>query len=89
MKKAGEIKSTLELSITTKSQKITSLSQKDLTDWLLVSEVADGDIGDKEFVVADERFFVSKSTKHKCPRCWKFASIEEEKLCARCEEVLS
>ncbi len=89
MKKAGEIKSTLELSLTTKSQKITSLSQKDLTDWFLVSEVADGDIGDKEFVVADERFFVSKSTKHKCPRCWKFASIEEEKLCARCEEVLS
>jgi isoleucyl-tRNA synthetase len=89
MKKAGEIKSTLELSIATKSTKISQLNQKDLTDWFLVSEVISGDFDNRSFEVANERFFVTKSAKHKCPRCWKLASVAEDSLCTRCAEVLA
>lgn len=31
---------------------------------------------------------VVPAQSHKCPRCWRFASSEEDKLCARCEDVL-
>lgn len=89
LKKTGEIKSTLELSISTQSKKIQTLNQKDLTDWFLVSEFNEETGCGKEFLVDDDRFFVTKSTKCKCPRCWKFASSVDDKLCNRCDEVVA
>lgn len=32
---------------------------------------------------------VGPSHGHKCPRCWKFTSVEADSLCGRCEEVLA
>ncbi|ODV92506.1 hypothetical protein CANCADRAFT_56159 [Tortispora caseinolytica NRRL Y-17796] len=32
---------------------------------------------------------IDKADKYKCPRCWKYSSIEEGDLCRRCAEVSS
>jgi len=89
LKKSGEIKSTLELSISTNSRKIANLNQKDLTDWFLVSEVVNGVNGIREFEIGGEKLFVGKSNKYKCPRCWKLTSKADNVLCPRCAEVLA
>lgn len=28
-------------------------------------------------------------TEHKCPRCWRYISAEEDDLCNRCDEVMA
>lgn len=50
----------------------------DLADIMVVSRVSRG-----------PSFLVEHSPLHKCPRCWKHSSHEENSLCARCVEVVS
>ena len=36
-----------------------------------------------------EMIFIRKIDKHKCPRCWKYKTNQEEDLCHRCNEALN
>ena len=85
------IKSTLELEITTNSEEFLALDEVELSDWFLVSKVSNTTSNSEilgNFKIDDKEFKVFKSKGHKCPRCWKFTSKNEETLCSRCEEVL-
>lgn len=91
LKKDKIIKSSLELCIQTDANEF-----KDLDKWLIVSEVLKNKDKETEILKSFEissngvqkRFFISKTSKCKCPRCWRYLSNSEEKLCVRCEEVL-
>ncbi len=91
LKKDKKIKSTLELVIYTDSLKISSLNKTDAEDWFTVSKVIShkevGSLG--EFEVDGDKFMILYTTKHKCPRCWKYRAKEENELCRRCAEVLN
>ena len=41
------------------------------------------------FEIEGKEFKVHKATKHKCPRCWRFASHSKDEPCSRCQEVLA
>ena len=89
LKKEKKIKSTLELALSTKSDKIKALSPTDAEDWFTVSEIGvlEGEsLG--SFQVAEETFTIILSPKAKCPRCWKEKSSDDESLCERCTKVL-
>ena len=90
LKKEKIIKSTLELEISTNCQDILSLESVEMEDWFLVSKVSAEKLNDilATFKVEDFEFTVAKATAAKCPRCWKFTSEHEEKLCSRCESVV-
>ena len=91
LSKEKTIKSTLELSIYTNSPDILALDEVEASDWFLVSSINDMK-QDTEilgtFVIDDNVFEVYKAKDHKCPRCWKFTSKEEDTLCSRCDEVI-
>lgn len=91
LSKEKVIKSTLELEIYTNCNEVLSLGEVEASDWFLVSSVTK----DKQksdilgsFLLEGCEFEVYKSEKHKCLRCWKLTSNEEDTLCSRCEEVL-
>ncbi len=90
LKKDKKIKTTLELVIQTKSEKIQKLQSVDREDWFTVSKVIshdeDGELA--SFEVATDAFKILLANKAKCPRCWKFRSEDEDSLCKRCSEVL-
>lgn len=90
LKKEKIIKSTLELVIQTKSEKMASLEKVDAEDWFTVSKVIQhdeaGELG--VFDVEGDTFKILKAAKCKCPRCWKYRSKSEEELCHRCNEAL-
>src|SRR5574344_1821714 len=85
------IKSTLELEIVTDNKEFLALDKVESSDWFLVSclsnEASSSDLLGS-FKVENSEFKVYKASKHKCPRCWKYSSTEEETLCSRCEEVI-
>ncbi len=89
LKKDKKISNTLELSLLTDSQKVLSIDETDRADWFVISEVEslrDGDILG-EFELDGEVYKIAKSTKQKCPRCWKFQAQDD--TCPRCSEVLA
>ncbi len=91
LKKEKIIKTTLELNIVGDSSIFNIEDSKNLEDWFGVSGFVSE--SDKEplatFKVDDREFKIIKSPLHKCPRCWRFSSEEENKLCKRCEEVVN
>jgi isoleucyl-tRNA synthetase len=91
LKKEKIIKSTLELVIATDSQKVLSIASVDAEDWFVVSRVFAGDVAEAlgHFEVDGAKFVVAKATEHKCPRCWKYHSVDEETPCPRCQSVLN
>ncbi|MSN96526.1 isoleucine--tRNA ligase [Campylobacter sp. FMV-PI01] len=90
LKKEKLIKSTLELVIETSCDEILSKDTLSMSDWFMVSDIKNisSSISLAEFSVNDEIFKLVKSSKFKCPRCWKFDSQEENGLCPRCKEVM-
>jgi len=90
LKKDKVIKSTLEVEIVGDIS-IFPLKGKDLEDWFIVSELKEESNGESlgEFNIEDKIFKVIKASKYKCPRCWRFKSESEDKLCDRCEEVVN
>ncbi len=91
LKKDKVIKSTLELNLYTNSEDVLNLDELELSDWFLVSSVTKNKqsidiLGN--FEIDGKEFKIYKSENSKCPRCWKFTSSEEDKLCKRCESVL-
>jgi len=92
LKKEKIIKSTLELVIHTESKVALEMNNIDAEDWFVVSGVFE-DTSEEEilasFKVDEDTFVISKATKHKCPRCWKYQSDGEDEVCHRCAEVIS
>ncbi len=89
LKKDKTISNTLELSLLTNSKKVLSIDETDRADWFVISEVK-GLEDEKElgsFEVDGEVFKIVKSSKDKCPRCWKFQATDE--ICPRCAEVVN
>ena len=86
------IKSTLELEIVTTSEEFLALDEVESSDWFLVSRVSNVSSAEKElgsFKIENSEFKVFKATGHKCPRCWKYTSSNEDELCSRCDEVVN
>src|SRR5574344_505733 len=86
------IKSTLELEIVTTSEEFLSLDEVESSDWFLVSKVSNVSSAEKElgsFKIENSEFKVFKAIGHKCPRCWKYTSSNEDELCSRCDEVVN
>lgn len=90
LKKDKIIKSTLELVLQTSSNEILSNDILGVADWFMVSDVDTLQSGETlaEFKINDEIFRLVKSSKHKCPRCWKFNAKEPDELCPRCAKVM-
>ena len=91
LKKEKIIKSTLELVLFTDSNTALNMDSTDAEDWFVVSSVSD-ETTDEElgsFEVNGDKFIISKATKHKCPRCWKYQSPSQDKICKRCEDVIN
>ena len=91
LKKEKKIKSTLALVIYTESTKLSALPQVEAEDWFVVSGIQAGTPAESlgEFEVDGDKFVIGMAMQAKCPRCWKFHSVDEETLCARCEKVMS
>ncbi|MBL0707557.1 MAG: isoleucine--tRNA ligase [Sulfurimonas sp.] len=91
LKKDKIIKNTLELVISTDSSIALKMDRVDAEDWFVVSSLndtnADEELG--SFKVEDDTFTIHKATQEKCPRCWKYQSLSEDKTCKRCTRVLS
>ncbi|MFA6191123.1 MAG: isoleucine--tRNA ligase [Sulfurimonas sp.] len=92
LKKEKIIKSTLELVLHTESKIVLYMNTTEAEDWFVVSGIFE-DKPEEEilgtFKVNEDTFVISKATKAKCPRCWKYHSENEESTCQRCTEVLS
>ena len=90
LKKDKIIKSTLELVLQTSSNEILSNDILGVADWFMVSDVdtLQSEESLAEFKINDEIFRLVKSSKHKCPRCWKFNAKEPDELCPRCAKVM-
>ncbi len=91
LKKDKVIKNTLELSLYTNSKEILELNNVEIEDWFIVSGVTSSTQENAlvKFEIDDAIFEVYKSAKEKCPRCWKFNSVNEESLCVRCDDVMN
>lgn len=92
LKKNGVVKNTLEIEVAIDGNLLSSLNDEDLADILTVSSVVRKKSSDQileQFEIDKSVVFVSKSNKHKCPRCWRFVSSDEDSLCSRCSEVMS
>ncbi|PAF44693.1 isoleucine--tRNA ligase [Helicobacter sp. 11S02596-1] len=92
LKKEKIIKSSLELGIGVKGEGFDGLAE-----WLIVSEVVDIATLPQEKIIASfatktlgnqREFVIFKTTKSRCPRCWRYVCGEENQLCVRCDEVL-
>ncbi|MDQ1338975.1 MAG: isoleucyl-tRNA synthetase [Campylobacterota bacterium] len=91
LKKEKIIKNTLELVLVTDSKNILAIDFTEAQDWFVVSGVVDAEPKEElaSFKVQNDNFYIVKSTKHKCPRCWKFSADKEDGLCPRCDEVVN
>ena len=91
LKKDKIIKSTLELDIYTDCDEVLSLAEENIEDWFLISFVSKEKKDDAliSFELEGKTFEAYKASASKCPRCWKFKSVNEETLCPRCDEVLN
>jgi isoleucyl-tRNA synthetase len=93
LKKEKVIKATLELELVgTFSDGVGGFSTtKDMEDWFVVSKVTTSSSGESlaTFEVEGKTFTIHKAVAHKCPRCWRFISENEETVCGRCAEVVA
>jgi len=90
LKKEKIIKSALELEIIGDISSFAIQDSKNLEDWFIVSALRESSNAEQvgSFELDEKVFTVHKATAHKCPRCWRFGSIDEDTACARCEEVV-
>ncbi len=91
LKKEKLIKATLELEIAGKKEFFTIGESKDLEDWFVVSAVHASSAGEEigSFEVQGDKFTIHRAAAHKCPRCWRFVSAKEDKLCDRCGKAIN
>lgn len=94
LKKEKIIKSSLELCIISPNKE----EFCELERWLIISECKSNEALQNveilgEFVITDnanneEKFYITRSNKHKCPRCWQFIAPSQDCLCPRCKQVV-
>ena len=91
LKKDKSIKSTLQLDIKIEPNLFVGLDKEDKEDLFIVSNLVENTKEEKinEFEVSGSKFTIYKSSKCKCPRCWKFNSNREDSVCERCEKVIN
>ncbi len=89
LKKEKKVKSTLELSICTNDADL--LDNADIVDFFVVSEINNESCGELLGTMEFDgiAYEIRKSTKHKCPRCWRYLADSEDSLCDRCAEVVN
>ncbi|SFV64263.1 Isoleucyl-tRNA synthetase [hydrothermal vent metagenome] len=90
LKKEKIIKSTLELEIAGDISKFDIKDSKDLEDWFVVSALRAEAQGEEiaSFTLDESRYTIHKATQAKCPRCWRYASVDEDSTCDRCSGVV-
>ena len=90
LKKEKLIKSTLEVEIVGDIDSFDIKDSKDLEDWFVVSALNSTSSGEElgRFEIEDRSYTIHKATQAKCPRCWRYASVDEESACSRCSEVV-
>jgi len=90
LKKEKIIKSTLELEIAGDILKFDIKDSKDLEDWFVVSALRAEIQGEEiaNFALEESIYTIHKATQAKCPRCWRYVSVDEESACSRCAEVV-
>jgi isoleucyl-tRNA synthetase len=88
LKKEKVIKNTLELVISTDMHPM--FNKADIEEFLVISKWCKCELNDilGTFNVEGWTFKVAKATKAKCPRCWKYHSVDEETVCERCASVV-
>jgi isoleucyl-tRNA synthetase len=89
LKKTKTIKSTLELVLVTNYTELVDLKDE-MVDFFVLSDIKsemDGEVL-ASFHIDGFAYEIKKSDLHKCPRCWKLASANEEEICERCGEVV-
>ena len=84
LKKEGKIKSSLEVVV------CGEYAFDEFDVWLIVSEFNPAQKGEflGAFEFGGKKFEIYKSAQSKCPRCWRYLSIDEQTPCPRCNEVL-
>jgi isoleucyl-tRNA synthetase len=89
LKKEKKLKSTLELSICTNDADL--LDNEDIVDFFVVSEINNESCGELLGTIELDgiAYEIRKSTKDKCPRCWRYLAENEDSLCKRCAEVVN
>ena len=89
LKKEQSKNSTLELELGSSKQEF--LTNNEIADWFMVSGVVEFNQEQElaTFELNGDTFKLYKSSKEKCPRCWKFTSHTHDALCKRCQEVIS
>jgi isoleucyl-tRNA synthetase len=89
LKKEKKLKSTLELIICTNDADL--LDNEDIADFFVVSQINNESCGELlgEIEFDGISYEIRKSTKYKCPRCWRYLAESEDSLCQRCEEVIN
>ena len=90
LKKEKVIKNTLELVISTKSICVVSAKEADIEEFLVISKWCACELNDilGTFEIEGDTFNIARATKAKCPRCWKYHSVDEETACERCASVV-
>jgi isoleucyl-tRNA synthetase len=91
LKKDKIIKSTLELVIYTDCSDILNLTSTEAEDLFIVSKVIKHQEDNilASFEIENAKFEVYNASKAKCPRCWKYRSVDEESLCKRCDDTVN
>ncbi len=89
LKKDKVIKNTLELVISTTSPLLHEMKKEDIEEYLVISKWCACSLNDilGTFEIEGKSFNIARASKAKCPRCWKYHSVDEETLCERCASV--
>ena len=91
LKKEKIIKNTLELVVSTTSPLHKAFKREDIEEYLVISKWCACPLKDilGTFEIEGETFNIALASKAKCPRCWKYHSVDEETLCERCASVVA
>jgi isoleucyl-tRNA synthetase len=91
LKKEKLIKSTLEVEIAGDISIFPLTDSKDLEDWFIVSALKSNCSGEEiaSFQINNQKFTIHKASKTKCPRCWRYASENQDQVCNRCSKVIA
>ena len=91
LKKEKIIKNTLELTVSTTSSRLKAMKKEDIEEFLVISKWCACPLKDilGTFEIEGEIFNIARAAEAKCPRCWKYHSVDEETLCERCASVVA
>jgi len=91
LKKDKIIKNTLELVVSTNSPFHKAFKRGDIEEYLVVSKWCACELKNilGTFEHEGATFNVALNAQAKCPRCWKYHSVDEETLCERCASVVA